>query len=66
MHAKAVLEAEGTLRKIIADFAKENSIALVLRSDTIVFHNKAMDMTAIVLARLDKAVPSVKVPQPEK
>lgn len=66
VHAKAVLEAEGTLRKIIADFAKENSIALVLRSDTIVFHNKAMDMTAIVLARLDKAVPSVKVPQPEK
>ncbi len=66
VHAKAVIEAENSLRKIIADFAKENSIALVLRSDTIVFYNKAMDMTAIVLARLDKVLPSVKVPQPEK
>ncbi|MDX9861033.1 MAG: OmpH family outer membrane protein [Rhodospirillales bacterium] len=66
VHAKAVIEAETALKKIIADFAKEKSIALILRSDTIVYHNKTMDMTDIVLARLDKALPSVKVPQPEK
>lgn len=66
VHAKAVIEAETALKKIIAEFAKENSIALVLRSDTIVFYNRAMDMTDIVLTRLDKALPSVKVPQPEK
>jgi Skp family chaperone for outer membrane proteins len=57
---------EKALKKIIADFAQEQSIALVLRSDTIVFYAKAMDMTSIVLARLDKALPSVKVAQPEK
>ncbi len=66
VHAKAVIEAEGALKKIIADFAKENSIALVMRSDTIVFYNRAMDMTDTILARLDKTMSSVKVPQPEK
>lgn len=66
VHAKAVSEAEAALRNVIADFAKENSIALVLRSDTIVFYNTAMDMTGIILERLDKAMPSIKVSQPEK
>lgn len=66
VHAKAVIQAETALKKIIADFAKDNSIALVLRSDTIVFYNRAMDMTDTILAQLDKTMPSVKVPQPEK
>jgi len=66
VHAKAVTEAENALRKIIADFARENDVALVLRSDTIVFYNKAMDMTGIILERFDKAMPNIKVAQPEK
>lgn len=66
VHSKAIVEAENALKKVIAEFAREQGIALVLRSDTIVFWTKAMDMTEIVLERLDKALPSVKVAQPEK
>lgn len=66
VHAKAVQQAETALKKIVAEFAQEKGIALILRKDTIISNHPDMDMTDIVLARLDKALPSVKVPQPEK
>ncbi len=66
VHAKAVLQAETALKKIVAEFAQEKGIALILRKDTIISNHPDMDMTDIVLARLDKVLPSVKVPQPEK
>jgi Skp family chaperone for outer membrane proteins len=66
VHAKAVQQAETALRKIVAEFAQEKGIALILRKDTIISNHPDMDMTDVVLGRLDKALPSVKVAQPEK
>lgn len=66
VYNKAIVEAQTHLRKIVEQYAKENNIALVLRSDTVAYYLQALDMTGIILDRLDKAVPSIKVPKPEQ
>jgi len=66
VRARAQIEANKALKQAIDEFAAENRITLILRSDLIAFFNPAMDVTPRVLERLDKKVPSIKVPQPEK
>lgn len=66
VYNKALVEAQGHLKKIVEQYAQENNIALVLRSDTVAYYLKGLDMTGIILERLDKAVPTIKVPKPEQ
>ena len=60
----AMLEVKKALSTIIADVAKELKLAIILRRQTTVLVSNSLDITAIVLARFDKAMPSVKVPEP--
>lgn len=66
VYSKALAEAQGHLKKVVEQYAKENNVALVLRSDTVAYYLGSMDMTGVILERLDKTVPSIKVPKPEQ
>ena len=66
VYGKAVVEAQGHLKKVVEQYAQENSIALVLSSGSVAYYLQALDMTGIILERLDKAVPTIKVPKPEQ
>jgi hypothetical protein len=58
-------EVKKALGVIIEDVAKELKLNIILRRQTTVLVSNSLDITAIVLARFDKAMPSVKVPEPK-
>ena len=63
MRSKAMVEANKAVGGIVANFASENSITVILRSDTVAFFSKTMDITDAVIARLNQAVTTIKVPE---
>lgn len=62
--------SEGTVQKalndVVAQVAQENQLTLILRNDQVVFLATDLDITSVVLERLNKKMPSVKVPDPSK
>ena len=62
----AMLQVEKTLNEIVANMASKNGYAVVLRRSQVVIVDSSLDITASVLAELDKKLPTVKVDLPAK
>lgn len=62
--AGAMAELQGTLNRVVADLAKEQSLVFILRRDQTVLVAENLDITGLVLDRVNKALPSVEVPEP--
>jgi Skp family chaperone for outer membrane proteins len=62
----AMFEVQKSLNKIVVDLAKEHSLTLVLRKEQTVLVAKPLNITEVVLQRLDQAVPTIKVVEPGK
>ncbi|OHC75269.1 MAG: hypothetical protein A3G18_00660 [Rhodospirillales bacterium RIFCSPLOWO2_12_FULL_58_28] len=60
--AEAMRKVEVSLNQIIDALVKEENLHLVLRREPVIFFNEGLDITKIVLERLDKAMPGMKVP----
>ncbi len=60
--------SEGSVQKVlnevVAQIAQENQLTLILRNDQVVFLATDLDITPMVLDRLNKRLPTVKVPDP--
>ena len=61
-----MLQVEKTLNEIVANMASKNGYAVVLRRSQVVIVDSSLDITASVLAELDKKLPTVKVDLPAK
>jgi len=57
-------DVQKVLNEIVAQVANESDLTLILRSDQIVFLATDLDITSVVLQRLNKKLPTVKVPDP--
>lgn len=62
----AMFIVQKSLNKIVVDIAKENNLTLVLRKEQTVLVATPLNITGIVLQRLDQAMPTVKVSEPGK
>ncbi|MDP6786047.1 MAG: OmpH family outer membrane protein [Rhodospirillales bacterium] len=62
----AMFEVQKSLNKIVVELAKEHSLTLVLRKEQTVLVAKPLNITEVVLQRLDSAMPTIKVPEPGK
>jgi len=62
----AMFEVQKSLNKIVVDIAKEHNLTLVLRKEQTVLVATPLNITAVVLQRLDEAVPTIKVSEPGK
>jgi Skp family chaperone for outer membrane proteins len=62
----AMFEVQKSLNKIVVDLAKEHSLTLVLRKEQTVLVAKPLNITEVVLQRLDQVVPTIKVVEPGK
>ncbi len=61
----AMLKVQTALNKVVADLAGERGYALVIRSTQTVVVDSTLDLTKEVIARIDKALPTVKVDKPK-
>ncbi len=62
----AMFEVQKSLNKIVVDLAKEHNLTLVLRKEQTVLVATPLNITGVVLQRLDQAVPTIKVLEPGK
>jgi len=62
---EAIRKVEKKVNGIIAAYAKEKNIVIIFRKNLLVFAHGALDISKDILKRLDKAMPSLKVPNPE-
>lgn len=62
--AGAMNELQGTLNRVVADLAKEQSLILIVRRDQTVLVATNLDITGLVLDRINKALPTIEVPEP--
>ena len=62
----AMFIVQKSLNKIVVDIAKENNLTLVLRKEQTVLVATPLNITGVVLQRLDQAMPTVKVSEPGK
>jgi outer membrane protein len=60
----AVRQAEEALFKVTEDFARANAFTLIYRREMIFISVPELDVTPIIVERLDKTLPSVKVATP--
>lgn len=60
----ALRVVQSTLNEIVVEVARENNLILILRSDQVVFWAKQMDITELVLKRVDAKLPKLKVATP--
>lgn len=60
---QSMVEVQNALQKVVTTAANEFKYTLVLRKDQTML-SEAHDVTPMVIERLDKALPSVKVPAP--
>jgi Skp family chaperone for outer membrane proteins len=65
-HGESLLAINKALQEVVIEVANEGSLTLVLRRDQTVLAAKAMEITDEVLERLNKKMPSFKVPVPGK
>lgn len=66
VRAEALAQANNAVRQVVGKFSTENRITLIMRSDMMAFYATGMDITDPILERLNAAVPTVKVSQPEQ
>lgn len=62
--AAAMSELQGALNRTVAELAKEQNLVLVVRRDQTVLVATNLDITGLVLDRINKALPAVEVPEP--
>ena len=62
--SQAMGTVQQSLNQIIADIATEQSLTLIFRRDQTVLVATSLDITGLVLDRVNKAMPSVQVPTP--
>ena len=62
----AMTKVNDVYMKIVGQLAEERRLALIIRKDQTAFSTPAMDVTNDVLARLDKQLPKINVPDPGK
>jgi len=62
----ALLVVNEKLSKIIADYAEEKNIGLIVRRNQAILVSNQLDITDALLKKLDQALPSVKVEKPGK
>lgn len=62
----AMFEVQKSLNKIVVDIAKENNLTLVLRKEQTVLVATPLNITPVVLQRLNEAMPTIKVSEPGK
>ncbi|MBL6945948.1 MAG: OmpH family outer membrane protein [Rhodospirillales bacterium] len=66
VRSKAMVEANKAVGGVVARFAAQNKISIILRTDTVAFFSKKMDITDIIVGALNKSVTTVKVPKPKE
>ncbi len=59
---ESMRKVEMTLNEIIDDLVVELNLHLVFRREPVVYYNQGLDITKLVLERLDKKLPSLKLP----
>jgi outer membrane protein len=64
IEGEANREVENSLKKIVEQIAEEYQLALIFRKETTVLSANQLDLTPMVIERLDKAMPTVKVGKP--
>jgi outer membrane protein len=60
----ALIKVRETLHKIVLELANEESLTLIFRKNQTVLVAKPLEITDEVMARLNKALPTVKVEKP--
>jgi len=63
---KVMGKVRGVVNEIIREVTKELNLILVLRRRDIIFGHPSLDITKHIIARLDKKLPKLKVPDPRK
>jgi Skp family chaperone for outer membrane proteins len=62
----ALRKAEGEVMKIVHDFTVEHKLTIVMRAEMALFYASGLDITDIVLERLNAKVPNIKITKPEE
>ena len=63
---KIMGKVRGVVNEIIKDVSKELNLILILRRRDLIFGHPSLDITKHIIARLDKKMPKLKVPDPRK
>ena len=63
---EAMGKIQNSLNKIVTAFSTEQGISLILRKDQTILAGKALQITKVVLDRLNAAMPTIKVAAPAK
>jgi len=61
---EAMRTVQGALNDVVAELAQERRLTLILRKNQTILAAKALDITPIVLKRMDKKLPNLKVRKP--
>jgi Skp family chaperone for outer membrane proteins len=61
---KILGKVRGVVNEIIKDVSKELNLILILRRRDMIFAHPSLDITKLIIARLDKKMPKLKVPDP--
>ena len=61
---ESLKSVEVVLHEVIRDVLAETGITLLLRSQALVYSAESLDITELVLAKLDERLPSIEVPKP--
>ena len=62
MEQKAEEAVNKAVKQVVDEFAAEFKIALILRSEMTAFYASALDITDLIVERLDKIAPTAKLP----
>ena len=62
----AMSKVEEALNQIINEIVTEHKLSIIMKSNQTVYYTRSIDVTQAVLDRLNKKLPSIKVPAPGK
>jgi outer membrane protein len=65
-HLAAMRKVEKAMGEVVKEITEEARLILILRKGQVVMSAKDMDITAVVLERLNKKISSIKVDPPEE
>lgn len=63
---QALIEANNIVRNVVNEFAAKNELTIILRADLMAYYAKGLDITDIILERLNATAQTIKVPQPKE
>ncbi len=63
---EAMNKVDKAYAKIVSDLAQKQNFALIMRKSQMAFSSPSLDITKLILNRLDKNLPTVKVAKPGK